>query len=275
MCQAFGVSRSGYYRWEAQPKSRRNLENERLVFEMRVAFEKNRKTYGSPRITAELKAKGFGCSENRVARLMKKNYIRAKTKKRYKITTHSKHNLPIVKDLVKRDFYPTAPNTIWVSDITYIHTEEGWLYLVIVMDLYSRTIVGWSMRDRLYKELVLEAFNQALWRRKPPPGIIFHSDHGSQYASHEFRLMAEKNRALCSMSRTGNCYDNACAESFFHTLKTELTYDEHYFTRKEGKKSIFEYIEVFYNRQRRHSLLGYKSPEEFEQVPFEQLLKVS
>lgn len=260
------VSRSGYYKWEAQPRSRRSIENDRLVFEIRRAHTKSRKTYGSPRITAELKAEGFKCSENRIARLMRQHYIRAKTKRRYRITTHSKHNLPIANDLVKRRFMVSEPNKIWASDITYIRTEEGWLYLAVIMDLYSRRIVGWSMHETLYREIVMDAFQQAVGRRNPGPGLIFHSDHGVQYASRDFRLLLIKHRALCSMSRTGNCYDNACVESLFHTLKTELVYDERYFTRKEARKSIFEYLEVFYNRQRRHSLLGYQSPADFEEA---------
>lgn len=264
MCEALDVSRSGYYKWVAKGDSNRALENERLVIEIRRIHAKNRRVYGSPRITAELKECGFSCSENRVARLMRINGIMAKTKKKFKITTHSKHNLPIARDLVKRKFYPKVPDTIWGSDITYIPTEEGWLYLAVIMDLFSRKIVGWSMKDRLYREIVLDAFNQALWRRNPKPGLILHSDHGIQYASYEFRSLLNRNDVKCSMSRTGNCYDNACLESFFHTLKTELIYDEHYFTRKEAEKSIFEYIEVFYNRQRRHSLLNNISPERFE-----------
>lgn len=266
MCQALGVSRSGYYRWETQRKSKRALENERLVFEIKRVYDKYRKVYGSPRITAELKEKGFPCSENRIARLMRLHYIMAKTKRKFKITTHSKHDLPLARDLVRRNFYPEAPDRIWGSDITYVHTEEGWLYLAVIMDLYSRKIIGWSMKDRLYREIVLEAFNQALWKRNPKPGLIFHSDHGVQYASKEFRALLKAHGARASMSRTGNCYDNACLESFFHTLKTELIYNERYFSRKEAQKSIFEYIEVFYNRQRRHSLLNNKSPEQFESI---------
>ena len=266
MCRTMDVSRSGYYRWESQEMSRRDRENERLVFEIRRAHDQSRKVYGSPRITEELKDQGLACSENRIARLMKLHGIAAKTKKKFKVTTHSNHHLPIAKDRVKRDFYPERPNKIWASDITYIGTGEGWLYLTVVMDLYSRKIVGWSMKDRLYREIVLDAFNQALGRRNPPPGLIFHSDHGVQYASKEFREALKARGVLCSMSRTGNCYDNACLESFFHTLKTELVYHERYLTRKEAEKSIFEYIEVFYNRQRRHSLLNHKSPDIFEQT---------
>jgi putative transposase len=266
MCQALGVTRGGYYRWEVRPKSRRAVENERLLFEIRCAYDRSRRTYGSPRITAELNNRGFACSKPRVARLMRRYYIRAKTKRRYRITTHSKHNLPIARDLVKRQFIVPKPNIVWASDITYIKTDEGWLYLAVVMDLYSRRVVGWAMKDRLYREIVMEAFQQAVWRRKPGQGLIFHSDHGSQYASHEFRALVKQNKARSSMSRIGNCYDNAVMESFFKTLKTELVHDEQYYARKEARKSIFEYIEVFYNGQRRHSLLGYKSPAEFEET---------
>ena len=264
MCKTLGVSRSGYYDWAVRERSKRAVENDRLIFEIKRAYDKNRKVYGSPRITDELKADGFTCSKNRIARLMRRYGIVAKTKRKFKITTHSKHNLPIARDLIKRDFYPKAPNRIWGSDITYIRTEEGWLYLAVIMDLFSRMIVGWSMKDRLYCEIVLDAFNQAFWRRNPAPGLILHSDHGIQYAGREFRAVLKANNVMCSMSRTGNCYDNACLESFFHTLKTELVYDKKYYTRKEAQSSIFEYIEVFYNRQRRHSLLQNKSPEQFE-----------
>lgn len=264
MCQTLNVSRSGYYRWESQALSRRDRENTRLVFEIRRAHDQSRKVYGSPRITEELKEQGLKCGENRIARLMKLHGIAAKTKKKFKVTTHSNHRLPLAKDRVKRDFYPSRPNRLWGSDITYISTGEGWMYLAVVMDLYSRKIVGWSMKDRLYREIVLDAFHQALGRRHPKPGLIFHSDHGVQYASKEFREALKAHGVLCSMSRKGNCYDNACLESFFHTLKTELVYHERYLTRKEAEKSIFEYIEIFYNRQRRHSLLNHKSPDEFE-----------
>ena len=261
-----GVTRGGYYRWEMFPKSRRAVENERLLFEIRCAYARSRRTYGSPRITAELNSRGLVCSRPRIARLMRRHYIRAKTKRRYRITTHSKHTLPIVPDLVRRQFIVPQPNQVWVSDITYISTGEGWLYLAVIMDMYSRRVVGWSMKDRLYREIVMDAFQQAIGRRNPKPGLIFHSDHGSQYASHDFRALVKKYHAHCSMSRTGNCYDNACMESLFKTLKTELVYDERYYTRKEAQRSIFEYFEVFYNVQRRHSLLGYKSPAEFEKA---------
>ena len=264
MCRALGVSRSGYYQWESQERSRRQAENDRLAFEIKRVYDKNRGVYGSPRITEELKEMGFICSRNRIARLMNLHGIVAKTKKKFKVTTHSKHLLPLAKDRVKRNFYPERPNQLWGSDITYISTAEGWLYLAVVMDLYSRKIVGWSMKDRLYREIVLEALNQALGQRNPKPGLIFHSDHGVQYASKEFRAALKARGILSSMSRTGNCYDNACLESFFHTLKTELVYDRQYFTRKEAQNSIFEYIEVFYNRQRRHSLLNHRSPAQFE-----------
>jgi len=264
MCQALGVTRGGYYRWKAEPRSKRSLENERLLFEIRRIHTKFRQTYGSPSIAHELEKDGFSCGENRVARLMKQHYIRAKTKRRYRITTDSKHNYPIVKDLVKRQFIVPSPNRVWASDITYVRTDEGWLYLAVVMDLYSRRIVGWSMKDRLHRQLVIDAFEQAVGRRNPPKGLIFHSDHGSQYASHEFRALVRKHHARSSMSRTGNCYDNACMESFFKTYKTEVVYDQRYFNRKEGMNSTFEYIEVFYNNQRRHSVLGYLSPAQFE-----------
>lgn len=266
MCAILEVSRSGYYRWRKRKKSKREEENERLLKQIKMIFELSKKTYGSPSIKTALSDEGITVGKNRVARIMRKNAIRAKTKKKYKVTTNSKHSRPVAANLLNQNFIVTVPNKIWVSDITYIWTAEGWLYLATILDLYSRRIVGWAVKERLTDDLVIEAFEMACLNRNPLPGLIFHSDRGSQYASCEFRKLLSARGFLQSMSGAGNCYDNACAESFFHTLKTELVYFEHYRTREEAKTSLFEYIEMFYNRFRRHSTLGYKSPARFEEL---------
>jgi transposase InsO family protein len=265
MCRALKVSKSGYYSWRSRPKSKRDSKNEKLDHHIQIIYEKNKGLSGSPRITEELKSQQIDCSENRVAARMRKNGIKAKTKKRFKVTTHSKHTYPIAENLLKQDFTAPQPNQAWVSDITYLWTREGWLYLAVILDLFSRRIVGWAMSNRLTQELVLNAFQQALWRRRPGSGVIFHSDRGSQYACNAFRKLLEKNKFIQSMSGTGNCYDNAVVESFFHTLKTELVYFETYYTRQEAFNSIFEYIEMYYNLTRLHSTLNYCSPIQFEQ----------
>ncbi len=270
MCRLLKVSRSGYYAWQRRPKSKREISNDQLDKEIKEIYESSRQTYGSPRITKELKKrKKIHCSKNRVAARMRKNGIKAKTKRRFKTTTHSKHNHPVAPNHVNQDFKVYKPNQVWVSDITYLWTREGWLYLVVIIDLFSRKVVGWSMNHTLGCELVLNAFQQAFWRNKPPKGLIFHSDRGVQYACKEFRKVIKRYKLIQSMSGAGNCYDNAVSESFFHTLKTELVYFESYQTRTEAKSSVFEYIEMFYNRIRLHSSLNYCSPEEFERCWFE------
>ena len=246
--------------------SKRERENDLIVVEIKAAHDHSRQTYGSPRVQADLKEKGIKCGKKRVARLMKKNGIHAKTKKRFKATTDSGHNLPVAENLIKQNFKVDAPNKVWVADITYIPTEEGWLYLATVIDLFNRGVVGWSMKERMTRELVMEALEQAVCRRRPGAGLIHHSDRGSQYASDDYQRLLAHHGAKSSMSGKGNCYDNACAETFFKTLKTELVYFERYKTRNEAKESIFEYIEVFYNRERKHSTLGYRSPVEFERL---------
>lgn len=264
MCRICNVSRSGYYAWRQREKSRRQHKNEQLVEKIKNIHVHNRNVYGSPRITEELRAQGVCCGKNRVARLMRLNGIKAKTVKRYRVTTNSAHRLPVAPNLVNRRFAANECNKLWVSDISYIATREGWLYLAVVIDVFSRQIVGWSMGERLHDTLTISAFSQAMIRRKPSSDLIFHSDRGSQYASDRFTMVLRSHGIIQSMSGKGNCYDNAVAESFFHTLKTELVYLEGYETRAEARQSIFEYIEVFYNRVRRHSALGYKSPLEYE-----------
>jgi len=264
MCRVIGASRGGYYGWKRQPQSKRQKDNEKILMEIRESHKNSRRTYGSPSITKDLQAKGIKCSKNRVARLMKVNGIVAKTKKKFKVTTNSKHALPVAENILNQNFVAEKPNTVWVSDITYIRTLEGWLYLAVIIDLYSRQVVGWAMSDRLASDFVVKALYQAIGRRNPGLCCIFHSDRGVQYASSDFRDALKAFGFIQSMSRKGNCYDNAVAESFFHTLKIEHVYDHRYATRADARQSIFEYIEMFYNRTRRHSAIGYKSPVSFD-----------
>lgn len=264
MCSTLEVSRSGFYVWLGRGESRRALENRRLTELIREEHEKSRRIYGSPRIHAALKARGEACSLKRVERLMREAGIRSKVKRRFRRTTDSRHDYPLAPNLLAQDFRTSAANQVWASDITFIWTDEGWLYLASTMDLYSRMVVGWSMSSAMPASLVEDALKMAIDRRSPPAGMIHHSDRGVQYAAHAFQGLLERQGIVCSMSGKANCYDNAVKESFFHTLKTELCDDEHYRTRAQARASIFEYIEVFYNRQRLHSTLGYLSPLDFE-----------
>ena len=267
LCRVLRVSRSGYYNWLTSKPDKWMLENAELLTEIRIIHEQSRQTYGSPRITRELHKRGYSCSRARVARLMAKNNIYAKTKRKFKVTTDSKHNYPVSPNLLNQDFTAEHQNQIWASDITYIRTLAGWLYLTVIMDLFNRQIVGWSMSHRLTANTTtIPALIDAWQRQQPSEGLIFHSDRGVQYACHDFRNKLSEYRMIQSMSGKGNCYDNAVAESFFHTLKTELVYFEKYETKEQAKQSIFEYIEVFYNRQRLHSALGYQTPVEFAEL---------
>lgn len=266
MCKVLKVSRSGFYAWWIRGKSKREMANENLLEKIEKAHKKSRGLYGSPRIHAELKAQGDLSSLNRVAKLMKENGIIAKTVKMFRMTTNSNHNYQPAPDLLNQNFVAPAPDIIWTSDITYIRTLEGWIYLAVVLDVYSRKVVGWAMMDRLTKDLVIKAVANAIIRRRPGTEIIFHSDQGVQYACDIFRNYLTRNNFMQSMSRKGICYDNAITESFFHTLKTEHVYFCQFRTREEARRSIFEYIEIFYNRERRHSSIGYLSPSEFEKM---------
>jgi len=259
------INRSGYYAWCKRKTSKREIANIDLDKKVKVAFDEHRGRYGAPRITEDLKASGESCSQNRVAKRMKHLGLCAKGKKRFKATTDSNHKLPVAENILNRDFIATRPNQKWVGDISYIWTDEGYMYLAVIIDLYSRTIIGWSMAPNMSRQLVCSALIMALWRRGFPCGVICHSDRGSQYCSNDYQAILKKYGLICSMSRKGNCWDNAVAESFFHTLKTELVYLEKYATRKQAKESIFHYIEVYYNRIRRHSVLGFVAPEVFEQ----------
>jgi len=260
------VSRSGYYQWIKYPKTTRKIEDRDLKQEIIVIYHNSRKTYGSPRIHQKLLREGYHLSKKRVERLMKEAGIHAVAKKKYRATTDSKHSLPVAANHLNRNFSVNKLNQFWMADITYIYTQEGWLYLSTIMDLFSRKIVGWSMKNRITPDLVIEALNMAIKQRKPSWGLLLHSDRGSQYTSYFYQVLLGKRGILCSMSRKGNCWDNAVMESFYRTLKVELIYPKKYETRIEAKRDIFEYIEIFYNRERLHSFLGYNSPEEYEKM---------
>jgi putative transposase len=268
MCRVLKVSRSGYYAWCKRPVSEREMANQKLTEQIEEIHQESRQTYGSPRIQAELADQEIKCGHNRVARLMRQAGLRAKQKRKFKVTTtDSAHNYPVAPNRLDQDFQASQPNKKWVADITYVATAEGWLYLAAVMDLYSRRIVGWAMGDTLARSLPLAALQMALETRQPPPGLLHHSDRGSQYASQDYQAVLTKYQIQGSMSRAGNCYDNAPIESFFGSLKTELIHHRHYATRAEAKTDIFEYIELFYNRFRRHSALDNLCPVVFEQLP--------
>lgn len=264
MCKIFGVSASGYYTWRKRDRIQKETEELSLVRKIEQIHQGSRGTYGSPRILRVLKGMGESCNKTKVERLMKKNGIHARAKRRFRTTTDSKHNLPVAPNLLDRNFSPEKRNEVWASDITYIWTKEGWLFLAVIVDLFSRQIVGWGVDKTMTRELVLSALRQAFFRRKPGTGLIFHSDRGSQYCSHEFRMTLKEYRMLQSQSRKGDCWDNAVVESFFHTLKTEAIFHETFETRAEAEAFIFEWIESFYNRKRLHSTLGYVSPVAFE-----------
>lgn len=263
-CRVLSVSVSGYYAWCGRSASRCKIDDARLIDKIRGVYDGSGGTYGVRRVHGQLVADGERCSRNRVARLMRKSGIAARRKRKFKVTTDSKHNLPVAGNLLNREFSCETPNQAWVSDITYIWTNEGWLYLAVLIDLNSRKVVGWSMSERIDRSLVLDALSMAVGRRNPNPGLIHHSDRGSQYASDDYQAVLAKNKMRCSMSRKGNCWDNAVAESFFSTLKTERVHHQLYRSRDEARRDIFEYIEVFYNRVRLHSTLGYLSPVQFE-----------
>lgn len=265
MAQVLGVSRSGYYDFIKRPPSKRELENTQTVKRMRTIFEESHQTYGSPRIHAELCAQGSSCSRVKVARLMKKNDIQAKMYRKFVKTTKRSENITRpTQDLVQQNFYSPLPNRVWVADITFIAINRTWAYLAIILDLFSRKVVGMAMSDHMRSSLILAALNQALLLRRPPSGLIHHSDLGSQYTSHDLYEMAKAHGIKLSYGKTGCAYDNAAMESFFHTLKTEHVYFKNYKTLEEAKIDIFEYIFTFYNAKRRHSTLNYQSPNQWE-----------
>ncbi len=266
MCRVLQVSRSGYYESLKRPPSPHRIENDRLRPLVRAAFVKGRKNYGTRQIKGELEKQAIYLSRRRIGRLMQENGLYVQTRRKFKATTDSKHHKPIAPNLLERHFTADAPNTVYVGDITYIPTREGWLYLAVVIDLFSRAVVGWAMGSRITAGLVSAALTMAIGTRIPGRGLIFHSDRGSQYASEHYRKLLDQHGFRASMSRKGNCWDNAVAESFFHTLKIELVHHYDYATRGAARASIFEYIEVFYNRQRSHSTIGYQAPLVFEAI---------
>jgi putative transposase len=266
LCETLEVSPAGYYAWRQRPTSARQQRRDTLAVEIRAIHAEVKARYGSPRIHAELIARGQDCCVNTVARRMRDAGIAAKTARKFRGTTDSNHDLPVADNLLDRQFDPAAPNASWVADITYVPTREGWLYLAVVEDLYSRRVVGWSMADHLESRLVVDALEMAVQQRWPEEGLLAHSDRGSQYASEHYRRLLARNGIECSMSRRANCWDNAPMESFFASLKKELVHDADFATRAEARGAIFEYIEVFYNTKRRHSSLGYVSPAEYERA---------
>ena len=268
MCRVLEVSASGYYAWLNRPDSEREMANQKLVLKIKEIHQQNKQRYGVPRIYKALREQGYRYNRKRIERLMRLNDIGAKQKKRFKITTQSDHKHPVAPNLLARNFTAERPNEKWVSDITYIPTGEGWLYLAGVMDLHSRKIVGWAMDKRMTSDLVCNAFKMAVTHRQPGFGLLHHSDRGSQYASQPYQDLLKQYQCQISMSRKGNCWDNAPMESFFATLKNELVHHEAYQTRDHAKSHIFAYIESFYNRVRLHSTLDYKSPQQFEDAYF-------
>ena len=264
LCEVLDVSTSGYYDWRKRPPSKRQQEDEALLDKIEDIHVKSRETYGSPRIHRVLKDEGRVVGRNRVARLMRDNGIKAAQKRRSRRTTDSNHAFPLANNLLAREFSTTQPNQVWLADITYVDTQQGWLYLAAILDIYSRKIVGWAMDETMGRRLCLDALDMAVLNRAPGEGRLHHSDRGSQYASGDYQQRLDDYGMICSMSRKGNCSDNAPMESFFGTRKTESLHHRTFATRDEARQEIFDYIEVFYNRQRKHSALDFRSPAEFE-----------
>lgn len=264
MCRVLEVSRDGFYKWLKRPESRRSIERRKFDVQVKAAFEKKRKRSGSEKLSQELNRDGVSCSRSKVARSMKRQGLRSIVKKKFVPTTDSKHSEPVAPNILNRQFTVEEPDLCWVSDITYLASQSGWLYLTVIIDLFSRLVVGWNLSTSLGHESVLTALHRAVWHRKPSRGLLFHSDRGVQYACGNFRETIKTYGFVQSMSRKGNCWDNAVAESFFRTLKTELIYHIDLIDEDHARKELFEYIEIFYNRQRLHATLGYVPPAEFE-----------
>ena len=264
LCRTLHVSRAGFYAWQARPPAGRVQADERLAVEIAAIHAESRQRYGSPRIHAELRDRGCRTGRKRVARLMRVHGLAGRRRRRFRVTTQSRHPFPVAPNVLARQFARAAPDQAWVTDITYIPTGEGWLYLAVILDLCSRFAVGWALSERITDGLTLDALEMALGRRRPPSGLLHHSDRGSQYASGGYQRVLAQHGIVCSMSRRGNCWDNAVAESFFATLKVELVHDAAWLTRAAARRDLFEYLEPFYNGRRRHSALGYLSPRAFE-----------
>lgn len=275
MCKVLEVYRSGYYAWLKRPESNRKKRRLELKRHIHEIFLASRRLYGSPKITRMLREKGLRVGQKTVATIMKESGLKSRTVRKYKATTNSNHTYPVHENVLNQTFQAERPNEVWMSDITYVWTNEGWLYVASVMDLFTRKIVGWKADSRMTKELVIEALEQAYQREKPDDGVLHHSDRGSQYASKEYQDKLKEYKMIGSMSRKGNCYDNACIESFHSVIKRELIHLETYITRARARRDIWEYIELWYNRQRIHSSIGYKSPMQFQEAYYRQLLKQS
>lgn len=270
MSRVLGVSRSGFYGWlkrQSKPSNRQCRQHE-IDQAVKAAFNKRKGRCGSPRLVRDLVETGQVRNRKTVAKSMQRQGLRARAAKKFKATTNSKHNLPVAPNVLQQNFAASRPNEKYVGDITYLWTEEGWLYLAVVIDLYSRLVVGWAMSERMTAQLVCDALTMALWRRQMPTGVIVHTDRGSQYCSGDYQDLIKKHQLICSMSAKGNCYDNACAESFFHSLKVEIIHGHKFLTRELMRQTVFEYIEIEYNRDRRHSAIGYVSPEAYEATSF-------
>lgn len=264
MCQVLDIKRGSYYAWLKRPEPNRKKEDDILLIEIKKAHRESDGTYGARRITAQLNKEGVACGKNRVSRLMNENNIFSKLKRKYKATTYSDHNFNVAPNILKQDFTVNQPNKVYVGDITYIGTDEGWLYLATVVDLFNREVVGWPMDTTMTRKLVIDAFNSAVNKENPKEGLIFHSDRGVQYASYDYQDLLRNNGFVQSMSAKGCCYGNACAESFFSSLKKDKLYGRRFKTRAEARMAIVEYIELFYNSRRLHSTLEYKSPKEYK-----------
>lgn len=269
MCRVLRVSRSGYYAWCQRPASPRAQVDQQLVSAIRAVHTASRRTYGSPRVQAELGAQGWHCGRHRVARLMRAAGLAGQRRRRWRVTTDSRHAHPVAANTLARQFAVARPNQVWAADLTYVPTDEGWIYLAVVLDLASRRVVGWAMQARLTQAVALDALQMALGQRRPSGGLLHHSDRGGQYASGAYQVLLARQGIQASMSRRGDVWDNAVVESFFATLKTELVHQRHYHSRLEARAELFDYIEIWYNRHRRHSALGYLSPAAFERQQFE------
>lgn len=270
MCILLNIKRSAYYSWLKRPECKRKQDDRELVSHIRRIFKESRQTYGARRIKAQLNRESIICGKYKVSKLMNENKIYSRLRRKFKATTYSEHHYPVAPNLLEQDFSTTRPNEKWVGDITYVGTDEGWLYLAAVEDLYDKQVVGWSVNTRMTKELVITAINNGVKRHLPEPGLIFHSDRGSQYASYDYQEMLRANQIVQSMSRKGNCYDNACGESFFASFKKDIVLGRKFKTIREAKFEIVDYIESFYNCKRLHSSIGYKPPREHRQEYFEQ-----
>jgi transposase InsO family protein len=265
MCEALNVSPSGYYAWRSRPVSPRKIANRALLVDIRRVHAQHQERYGAPRVHAELRAEGHTASRKRVERVMRQHGLRARAPRRYRVcTTDSKHSLPVAANLLDQNFVADQPNQVWLADITYIPTSEGWLYLAVILDLFTRKVVGWAMRDHMRAELTIAALTMAIQRQRPRAGLIHHSDRGSQYAAGDYRDILQTAAIIQSMSRKGNCWDNAPMESFFGTLKTELVHHREYPDRDTARRDLFAYIEAYYNRRRIHSAIGYITPQQAE-----------